>query len=170
MFSEADNLSYSQQITDRSLMIVSHLRSFKLISVQRSRISKCLHRIHLSHLHTYGAEPFLRSCQLCSHSGTSKHFKETEGSSPYSKEPSTCPYPEPDRSSPYYLRTISILSTNLRFCLPSGIFPSTNILYVLLVSPIRATYPAHVILQLSHGGLQFKNNGDESNIFPLMFL
>jgi hypothetical protein len=36
---------------------------------------------------TYGAEPFLRSCQLCSHSGTSQHFKEPEGSSPCSQEP-----------------------------------------------------------------------------------
>jgi hypothetical protein len=50
---------------------------------------------------TYGAEPFLRSCQLCSHSRTSQHFKEPEGSSPCSQEPSTGPYPEPDRSSPY---------------------------------------------------------------------
>jgi hypothetical protein len=31
---------------------------------------------------TYGAEPFLRSCQLCSYSRTSQHFKEPEGSSP----------------------------------------------------------------------------------------
>jgi hypothetical protein len=51
---------------------------------------------------TYGAEPFFRSCQLCSHSRTSQHFMEPEGSSPYSQEPSTGPYPKPDRSSPYH--------------------------------------------------------------------
>jgi hypothetical protein len=45
-------------------------------------------------------QPFLRSCQLCSHWGTSQHFKEPEDSSPCSQEPSTDPYPEPDRSSP----------------------------------------------------------------------
>jgi hypothetical protein len=54
------------------------------------------------HLLTYGTERFLRSCQLCSHSGTSQHFTEPESSSPCSQEPSTGPYPESDRSSPYY--------------------------------------------------------------------
>jgi hypothetical protein len=44
---------------------------------------------------TYGAEPSLRSCRLCSHSRTSQSFMEPEGSS-------THPYPEPDRSNPYY--------------------------------------------------------------------
>jgi hypothetical protein len=91
---------------------------------------------------TYGAEPLLRSCQLCSHSGTSQHFKEPKGSSPCSQEPSTGPCPEPDRSSPYHpilsLRSILILSTHLRLGLPNGLFPSgfpTNILYAFLVSP-----------------------------------
>jgi hypothetical protein len=56
----------------------------------------------IKHLLTYGAEPVLRSCKLCSYSRTSQHFKEPEGSSPCSKEPSTGPYPEPDRSSPYH--------------------------------------------------------------------
>jgi hypothetical protein len=41
----------------------------------------------------------LRSCQLCSYSGTSQHFMEPESSLPCSQEPSTRPYPEPDRSS-----------------------------------------------------------------------
>jgi hypothetical protein len=48
---------------------------------------------------THGAEPFLRSCQLCSYSRTSQHFTEPGGSWP----PSTGPYPKPDRSNPYQL-------------------------------------------------------------------
>jgi hypothetical protein len=78
------------------------------------------------------------------------NFKEPEGSSPCSQEPSTDPYPEPVWSSPYhpkYLRSILILSTHLR--LPSGLFPSgfpTNILYAFLVSPIHATCPVHLTL------------------------
>jgi hypothetical protein len=46
----------------------------------------------LTYLLTYGAEPFLRNCQLCSHSRTSQHFTEPEGSLPCSQEPSTGPY------------------------------------------------------------------------------
>jgi hypothetical protein len=94
---------------------------------------------------TYGAESLLRSCQLCSDSRTSRHFKEPEGSLPCSQETSTGPYPELDWSSPYQshsvsLRYILILSTHLCLGLPSGLFPAgfpTNIVYAFLVSPIR---------------------------------
>jgi hypothetical protein len=80
---------------------------------------------------------------------------ELEGSLPCSQDPSTGPYPEPDRLSPYHpilylLRSISILSTHLRLGPPSGLFPSvfpTNILYAFLFSSIRATRPAHLILR-----------------------
>jgi hypothetical protein len=50
----------------------------------------------------HGSEAFFRSCKLCSHSRTSHHSMEPEGSLPCSKEPSTDPHPEPDRSSPYH--------------------------------------------------------------------
>jgi hypothetical protein len=77
---------------------------------------------------------------------------EPEGSLPCSQEPSTGPYPEPYKSNPHHpisIRSILILSTDLRLGLPSGLFPSglpTNILYAFLVFPIRATCPAHLTL------------------------
>jgi hypothetical protein len=81
---------------------------------------------------------------------------EPEGSLPRSQEPSTGPYPEPDRSSqsipfhPISLRSTLILSTHQRLGLHSGLFPSgfpTNILYAFLFSPICATFPAHMRIQ-----------------------
>jgi hypothetical protein len=46
-------------------------------------------------------------------------------------------------------RSILILSTHLSIGLPSGLFPygfATNNLYAFFFSPIRATWPAHLIL------------------------
>jgi hypothetical protein len=39
-----------------------------------SRIQKTQVRVKYTYLLMYGAEPFLRSCQLCSHSGNSQQF------------------------------------------------------------------------------------------------
>jgi hypothetical protein len=70
----------------------------------------------------HGAEPFLRSRQLLSYSRISQHFMESEGSLPCSQEPSTGPYPEPDQSTPWSLRSVLTLSTHPRLGLPSGLF------------------------------------------------
>jgi hypothetical protein len=53
---------------------------------------------------------------------------EPEDSLPHSKELSTCPYPQPDQSSPHHSnlalkRSILILSTHLRLDLPNCFFP-----------------------------------------------
>jgi hypothetical protein len=47
-------------------------------------------------------KPFVRSHQLYSYSKISQHFMEPESSLPCSEEPSTGPYPEPDKSNPYH--------------------------------------------------------------------
>ena len=52
---------------------------------------------------------------------------EPEGSSLYSQEPTICPYPEPDKSSPCFLISlleapILIVSSHLRLHLPGGLF------------------------------------------------
>jgi hypothetical protein len=68
---------------------------------------------------------------------------EPEGSLLYSQVPATCPYPEPTPSSPHNPlqlpeRSILILSSHLRLCLPNGLFPSgfpTNTLCTPLSPP-----------------------------------
>jgi hypothetical protein len=99
-----------------------------------------------TYLLTYGAEPSLRSCQLCSHSGNSQHFQGTRrfiivftstihwSLSLASSIQSTAP-------TSISIRSILILSTHLRLGLSSNHFPSgfpTNILYAFLFAPIRA--------------------------------
>ena len=79
---------------------------------------------------------------------------EPEGSLPHLQMPTTCPYPEPDRSSPYPPHctawiSILILSSQIRLCLPSGLFPSgfpTKSFYTSHLSPTPAKFPAHHIL------------------------
>jgi hypothetical protein len=71
-------------------------------SLLQGTVPSCSVGTLLTYLLTYRAEPFLRSRQLCSHSRTSQHFMEPEGSSQCSQEPITGSYPEPDRPSPHH--------------------------------------------------------------------
>jgi hypothetical protein len=68
-----------------------------------------------------------------------------EVSLPYSQEPATGPYPEPDESSPHpptvSYRCILILPLHLRQAIPSGLLRSsfpTKILCAFLISPCTA--------------------------------
>jgi hypothetical protein len=93
----------------------------------------------MSYLLTYGAEPSWEAANCAAIQKILSNFKEPEGSSPCSQEPSTGPYPEPVQSSPSHSispRSILILSTHIRLGLPSGLFPSgflTNILHAFLL-------------------------------------
>jgi len=82
----------------------------------------------------------------------SPHFMESEGSLPHSQVPATCPYPEPAWSSlhipSHFLKihfTIILPSTSGSLSLR---FPRQNPVYAS-TPPIRATCPAHFILDFS---------------------
>jgi hypothetical protein len=91
-----------------------------------------------SYLLTYlWTGPFLGSCQLCSHSGTSQHFKEPKVHHRVHKSPPLVPIlsqiqPQSIPSHPISVRTTLILSTHLRLGLPSGLLAVPPISY-----PIR---------------------------------
>jgi hypothetical protein len=100
---------------------------------------------------TYRAEPFLRSCQLYSHSRTSQHFMELKAHHHVHKSPPLVPILsqiDPVHTIPPYLSKIYF---NIVYPpgLPSGLFLSgfpTNNLYASFFSPTRSTCPAHLIL------------------------
>ena len=77
---------------------------------------------------------------------------EPEGSSPYAQQLTTCPYPEPDQSSPCSQPTSWKIHCNTTL-LPMPRSPKwslslsfpTKTLYAPLLSSIRATCPAHLI-------------------------
>ena len=78
---------------------------------------------------------------------------ERQGSLPHSQVPATCPYPEPHRSNP--CPPSHFLNVQLNIILPytpgsskwslSSGFP-TKTLFTPILSPIRATCHAHLIL------------------------
>jgi hypothetical protein len=100
----------------------------------------------ITHSLTHGAEPFLRSCQLCSYSRTSQHFMEPEGSLLCSQEPSTGPYPEPDQSNLYHPILSKIHPPTSWSSQWSSSFRLSH-QYPICIPPlpIRATCPAHLI-------------------------
>jgi hypothetical protein len=132
--------------------------------------------IILTYLLAYGAEPFLRSRQLCSPSRTSEHFMEPEVSIAYSQEPSNWILSwaisiQSTPSHPIYLRSILILHIHLRLGLPSGLFPSgvpTNIpsSYTKILIPITCITS---IRRTSEHGLGTFTTGDTFSWPPSSF-
>jgi hypothetical protein len=126
------------------------LRHLKLSALfWRTRVTKTFH-IHRTYpdMHYY-----FMAQGPSSKTDRSSAFMEPTGSSAHSQQPATCPYREPDCSSQHPLQHFSKIHVNiiphLRLGLPSGLLPSgfpTKTLYAPLLSPIRATRPAHLIL------------------------
>jgi hypothetical protein len=127
---------------------IPKLRNFRL-SISPFYFSPICLRI------THVAEPFSRSRQLCSYSRTSQHFMEPECSLPCSQEPSSRPYPEPNKSNQYHtilylslsLTSILILSTHLLLGLPSSLFLLAFHQYPICIPLLRYScylpYPSH---------------------------
>jgi hypothetical protein len=86
--------------TDGCLAAASHHSSVNGSSFYEFRNTFWL--FHRSRSHLQAKQSFLKNRQWCSYSRISQHFMEPEGSLQCSQEPSTGPYPERDRSSPYH--------------------------------------------------------------------
>ena len=54
---------------------------------------------HELNLKSMEQSPSWEAKNVLSYSRNSSHFTEPEGSSPYTQQPATCPYHEPDQSS-----------------------------------------------------------------------
>jgi hypothetical protein len=77
---------------------------------------------------------------------------EPESSLPCSQKPVTGPYREPGKSSPHphtllFLEQFLISSFNLHVRLQNGPFLSDFLTYLFAIFPMRATFPAHLILR-----------------------
>jgi hypothetical protein len=102
---------------------------------------------------THGAEPFLRSRQLCSHSRTSQHFMEPEASLPCSQDFPLVPILSqinPIHTIPSYLSKMHFNivhpPTSWSSCGPFLYGFPTNILCAFHFSPTHATCPAQLVL------------------------
>jgi hypothetical protein len=108
------------------------------------------------------AEPFLGSCQLCSHLRNSQHFMEPEGSLPCSQQPSTVPYTEPDQSNPYHPISLrSMAKTDLWIYNSPNLFAPTVTFYTCLRFVSR---PAH---SLSWNSITNRPRPLRSRSFPI---
>jgi hypothetical protein len=76
---------------------------------------------------------------------------ETEAHCRVHKIPPTTSCPDAadpvHNSTPYFLRSILMLSAHRGLCLPSGLFPSA-FLTKFLISPIRALCSTHIVLDV----------------------
>jgi hypothetical protein len=101
--------------------------SLKVHLKPKAHVKQYAYYTVVTHVHesTHAAQFF----STCWHFLTSflnyLHVTEDENSLPHSQQPTTCPYPEPHKSTPllsnpFYLRYILILSSHPRLWLPSG--------------------------------------------------
>jgi hypothetical protein len=102
--------------------------------------------------HLCGSEPFLRSLQLCSYWGLFSTFYGTRRFTAVFTRAlhSSLSSARWIQSIPFQLFSlVSILMLSSHLHLPSDHFPSgfpTKVLYAFLFTPLRVTWPAHLIL------------------------
>jgi hypothetical protein len=75
-----------------------------------------------------------RDHRFCSHSRSSQHFMEPEGSLPHSQELSNCPYPDPDDSTQQPPLPILALQDSSEY------YPPTYVLVFLVVSLLESLF------------------------------
>jgi len=92
-------------------------------------------------------DSFPRNYQVLIQSRNSPHFMEPECSSPHSQVPATPSLSSmPSQfTSLFYLLLSSLYARSFQVCLFALRLPAKTV-YALLLSPIRATFPAHFIL------------------------
>jgi hypothetical protein len=101
-------------------------------------------------------------------SRNSPHFTEPEVSLPRSQQPTTVPYPMPDKPSPHHHPTSlrSILSScHLRLRFPIGLLPSgfpNKIVYALLFHTCYIRRPSHTpwLDHVNNIGEEYKSNSN----------
>ena len=134
--------------------LAASLKSHNGLTLYRANImvTKCQNLVNYLLTHSTERSPSWEANRFSASQEIPHILWNPEGSLPHSQVPATCPYPEPARSSPY--PTSHLLKIHLNIILPSTpgspkwFFPSgfpTKPLYTPLISPIRATCPAHLI-------------------------
>jgi len=130
-----------------------------ILTYLHTYLHACMFTCLLTYLHNFSMEQFpsWEANRFGAGQEIPRILWNPEGSLPHSQVSAAFPCPDPARSSlcPTHRtswRSILLLFSHLHLGHPSGHFPSgyhTKTLYIPLLSPVRATFPAYLILDYS---------------------